>query len=786
MFEAPRRDMRTDDLRDTILRSGVKRNREGALLISRKGNQQEWLLDLRPVFLQRHALKRIAAAFWARYKDRESFQLGGVETAAIPLLTALLLYAPKEREHVNGFIIRKERKTTGLGNAIEGFVSEEPIVLIDDIVNSGASADKARVTIEAHGRKLSEMFVVVDYRSKRGLAWRDLHGIQITSLYVLAAFGLELRSDPPQPPQRYGQLWRVAVPGGYPHFVVPKSTPLLVGDRIYRGCDAGKMQAFDSGTGAIVWEYQATGATPRKGIWSSPAVHDGRLYFGAYNGNVYCLAAADGREIWARAYGEWVGASPLVVPGHALVYFGIEYERPWAQGSIAALAIESGDKVWEYETTKFQHGSPAHWRGGDLVIWGTADHEMVALDAATGSPSWVFRTRRSVKSAPAVDEDRGLVGFASFDKSIYILDVATGAMRGQWETGDICYTTPLFCGNKLFCGSGDRHLYVIDVDRMQLLKKLDLGARVYSSPCLLGRRVIVGTSGGKVFEIDIESLEIRNTLQLPDAITNAVVASPDGRRIFVSTYMNHLYSFECLDDRIDRGGPATGDMSLSDEARSTATINQFEGGSSLDPSAFFLRVAAHVDVREIRREILAQPTLWNANTSRQRRIKVQRETQSIFLRAARKTKDGSVSVDDIHASKRTKLAAHFPETMKWVHAFARRSGRELGRVLLAKLKPGGRVYPHVDDGEYYKIRDRFHLVVASASGADMQCGGLNQRFLEGELWWFDNKKVHSSSNPSNEDRIHLIFDLQSLNCSPDRSNFMPQAVPRPKRRSRNK
>jgi hypothetical protein len=58
--------------------------------------------------------------------------------------------------------------------------------------------------------------------------------------------------------------------------------------------------------------------------------------------------------------------------------------------------------------------------------------------------------------------------------------------------------------------------------------------------------VLFGTSGGKVMEIDALTLETKGVLQLPDAVTNAVVASADGRHIYVSTYMNDLYAFERL------------------------------------------------------------------------------------------------------------------------------------------------------------------------------------------------------------------------------------------------
>jgi len=539
--------MMLDSIKDTIRRLGLRTANKDVPLISLRGGSQNWLIDLRIVFMQRKTLEQIAFAFWEQYKSKARFQIGGMETAAIPLLTALLLMAPKEHGEINGFIIRKERKTTGLGNAIEGNITDDPIILVDDILNSGSSAEKARAVIDSIGKVLHEVFTVIDYKSSKGMRWRKMYGIAVNSLYTLDDFGLSLKADVVAPVQDYKKLWQTSIPGGYPFYVVPKSTPLLIGNRLYRGCDAGKMQAFDIENGSIVWEHRATGTTTRKGIWSSPAVHDGRIYFGAYNGCIYCLDADTGAELWTQSYGEWVGASPLIVPEHGLVYFGLEYERPWAQGSVGAFDMRNGKKVWECHTKGFQHGSPAYWKGGDLVIWGTADHDMVGFDAKTGGVRWVFKTRRSVKYSPAIDETRGLVAFASFDKSIYILDATTGEKRGEWETGEICYTTPLFVDNKLFCGSGDRHLYIIDIDSMELIKKVDLHARVYSSPISIDGSVIVGTSGGRVIEFDAKTLDIRGTLQLPDAVTNAVAVTQDGGRMFISTYMNHLYAYERID-----------------------------------------------------------------------------------------------------------------------------------------------------------------------------------------------------------------------------------------------
>jgi outer membrane protein assembly factor BamB/adenine/guanine phosphoribosyltransferase-like PRPP-binding protein len=757
--------MTIESVRETILKIGLHTQAENIPLITSKGKQFNWLFDLRRVFMDRDTLAEIARLFWERNKSREPFQLAGLETAAIPLLTALMLTCPKEHDAVNGFIIRKDRKTVGMGNAIEGVVNDLPIILVDDALNSGKSAEKARAVISMAGHALREMFVVVDFLSPSGRKWRQSHGMVVETLFTPCDFNLKVDSAPPPPIQEYRELWRTATPGGFAFHVVPKSAPLLIGNRIYRGCDAAKMQAFSTDTGGVVWEYQATAATVgNKGIWSCPAYHNGRIYFGAYNGTIYCLDAETGKEIWTQAEGEWVGASPLIVNRHNLVCFGIEYTRPWAQGSLGAYDLDTGEKVWEHSVVKLQHGSPGYWEGGDLVIWGSADHETLALDGKTGNIVWRFPTRRSVKYAPVVDEQRKLTAFASFDKSIYILDVATGKKRGEWQTGEICYTTPLFIGNKLFCGSGDRHLYVIDVDRMELIKKIYLYARVYASPKRIGDRVIVPTTGGRVVEIDIDTLETKGILQLPDAITNAVAVSTDERRIYVSTYMNHLYAFERLTNA-EQPLATCGVNEAKIEERVAESLSDDFISSSISPVILRLQnfecVQQGIDILEIRDEVLFQPRRWRLSTSGQDQVTVQRETENIFLRAAVKSHDKSRYLEDVHESTVTPHTKHYPAAVRWVEEFAQRQRKGIARVLLAKLKPHGQVCRHIDGGEYYRHRDRYHLVLSSISGSPMRCGDEEVVMQEGELWWFDNKQVHEAFNPSDTPRIHLIFDLES-------------------------
>ena len=282
---------------------------------------------------------------------------------------------------------------------MEGQITNEPIVLVDDVLNSGKSLEKARAVLAREGHRLAEVFVVVDYLSQKGLAWRHHHGIKVTSLFTLADFQLALGTNAAPPPQRFVLRWRVDVAGAFPFHVVPKSAPLIVGDCVHFGTDAATYHAVDLASGRQRWSFKTTGVH-RKGIWSSAAHHENKLFFGAYNGDFYCLDVASGTEIWRSPLCEWIGSSPLVVPRHDIVIVGLEYERPNAQGSMAALSIRTGEKVWEHPLRVYQHGSAAYFASQDLAICGTNDHSILALRAASGEVAWEFPTPNALSNVP--------------------------------------------------------------------------------------------------------------------------------------------------------------------------------------------------------------------------------------------------------------------------------------------------------------------------------------------------------------------------------------------------
>ena len=266
-------------------------------LASNSGSQLAWLVDLRRVLLQGRFLAAFTELFWDRYAGRPLFQVGGMETAAIPLVTAIVMSSFTRGTPVNGFIVRKERKTQGTASLLEGQLNELPIVVVDDLINSSDSLEKVRVVLDQYGRELDSVFTLVDFHSPAALRWRERHKVAVQSIYTLEELGLSQRLAHKAPLATFLDLWSFAPPAPNLAQRVPKSFPVTDGQRLYFGSDAGIFWCLNASDASVVCIFRVH-STAHKGIWSSPASHAVHVFFGAYDGNVYCLDALNGSEVW--------------------------------------------------------------------------------------------------------------------------------------------------------------------------------------------------------------------------------------------------------------------------------------------------------------------------------------------------------------------------------------------------------------------------------------------------------------------------------------------------------
>lgn len=174
---------------------------------------------------------------------------------------------------------------------------------------------------------------------------------------------------------------------------------------------------------------------------------------------------------------------------------------------------------------------------------------------------------------------------------------------------------------------------------------------------------------------------------------------------------------------------------------------------------YFECMKSGLDTQPFLDEIESNDDAWAASTGRQDKIKVQREALAIPLRGLRKSAIGGRERRDVHESRWTGRSALHPLACAFLTGFAEDRNSILGRAKIVCLPAGKRVYPHIDRGDYYRVRNRYHFVLRSSQGSWLKAADEEVRMKEGELWWFDNNQMHEALNDGDQDRIHMIFDM---------------------------
>lgn len=188
----------------------------------------------------------------------------------------------------------------------------------------------------------------------------------------------------------------------------------------------------------------------------------------------------------------------------------------------------------------------------------------------------------------------------------------------------------------------------------------------------------------------------------------------------------------------------------------------------------FLKIADQLDVNPLLSQLDAHPELWNAHEGRRHHEGSSHgETSDIWVRY----NDFTRARGETHRERMLSLThEHVPvwypawEVLPALHPIvfdlmAAVQGEMLGGVLMTKVPPGGRILPHADTGWHVEYYDKFYVGLQSAPGADFICedGAETERIniRPGEIWLFDNRKVHSVENDSDIDRITLIVCIRT-------------------------
>ncbi|MBI3858050.1 MAG: PQQ-like beta-propeller repeat protein [Planctomycetes bacterium] len=206
--------------------------------------------------------------------------------------------------------------------------------------------------------------------------------------------------------------WRVPAGGGF-------SSPVIAQGRVYlhdstsQPPKAGeRLRCFDEKTGALLWthsyqvNYDENWVLPKMldGPRATPVVNGGRLYSAGADGDLLCVDAVRGTEIWRRTLAQdyvldsnrTCTPSPLIEGNLLIQVLGGKPEA-----CVVAFDKDSGKEVWRALGDRWTYSSPIVIEAGgkrQLIVW-TAQ-AVTSLDPRTGKTFW--RELADLENGPSI------------------------------------------------------------------------------------------------------------------------------------------------------------------------------------------------------------------------------------------------------------------------------------------------------------------------------------------------------------------------------------------------
>ncbi|RLC67754.1 MAG: protein kinase [Chloroflexi bacterium] len=282
-----------------------------------------------------------------------------------------------------------------------------------------------------------------------------------------------------------------------------RSSPTIHNGIVYIGAYDHNLYALNADNGEFLWKYATEG-----GVATTPHVHEGRVFFGSADRLLYALNADTGRISWTCPTQGSVWSSPKAAFDH--VFFGSDDHH------LYAVNVHSGRVAWKFQTDGKVRSSPVI--GNDAIYVGCEGGMVYAVDIS-GQARWRFRARRGVTSSPALTKEMVYVGCQ--DSHVYGLDVRSGWSAWRYRTGGPVISSPAVSEGLVFVGSTDGYLYALDAESGRLVWRYGTDGQVTSSPAVAEGAVYFGSVDGAIYSLDAQTGNLRWRFQTGGPVTSS-------------------------------------------------------------------------------------------------------------------------------------------------------------------------------------------------------------------------------------------------------------------------
>lgn len=157
------------------------------------GKKAKYYLDCRRITLDSVGAKLIGEGILEVLKAEFDFPqaVGGMAIGADPITAAVITVAAYQDVPLKGFMVRKQSKSHGTGQFVEGPIAPgDHVVIVEDVVTTGGSSLDAIEKVEAVGAVVDGVIAIID-RLEGGTEAFAEKGYRLKTLFTVRDFGIE-------------------------------------------------------------------------------------------------------------------------------------------------------------------------------------------------------------------------------------------------------------------------------------------------------------------------------------------------------------------------------------------------------------------------------------------------------------------------------------------------------------------------------------------------------------------------------------------------------------------